>query len=271
LGIETEYEYADTVEGLTNYVRDISEEVAEAQLQELFDEYPEVQRHLEYVLAGGDPQQFYADNNPQSDYSNIQLSEGDTTLQRAMVGEYMKQMGHADQFILNTLENYEETGKLFDQALLAQQELSEAQEYQREMQFQEQLAAQEQAEAEQEEFWDGVADIIESGNEFAGIVIPDTDKSDFFDYISAPVDEYGSTQRDLDYANAGVDIKLAIDYLMYSGFNLADIIDTKARTKSVESLRGRIQANEERVKSAYKNQRRQTKFDPDQLDINALF
>ena len=52
LGVEMEYEYADTVEGLTNYVRDVSEEVAEAQIQDLFDEFPEVQRHLEYVLAG---------------------------------------------------------------------------------------------------------------------------------------------------------------------------------------------------------------------------
>lgn len=271
LGIDMEYEYADTVEGLTNYVRDISEEVAEAQIQDLFEEYPEVQRHLEFVLAGGDPEQFYAVNNPQSDYSNIQLSERDITLQRAMLGEYFTAMGHPEDFILEMLNDYEESGKLYDKALVAQQELSAAQEEQREQMYEEQLIAQQEAEEEQIEFWDGVADIIESGNEFAGIVIPDTDKSNFFDYISAPVDEEGNTQRDLDYSDAGVDIKLAIDYLMYSGFNLSDIIDTKARTKSVESLRSRIQANEDRVKSARRNQRRAKTFDPDQLDINALF
>ena len=72
LGVETEYEYADTVEGLTNYVRDVSEDLAEDQLQELFEQYPEVQAHLDFVLAGGDPQEFYAANNPSGDYSRIQ-------------------------------------------------------------------------------------------------------------------------------------------------------------------------------------------------------
>lgn len=271
LGFEMEYEYADTVEGLTNYVRDISEEVAESQLQDLFEEYPEVGRHLEFVLAGGDPEEFYAAHNPSSDYGNIQMSEGDITLQRAMLGEYLKEMGHGDEFIIDMLNDYEDTGKLYGKALAAQEELSLIQDEQREEMYEQQLELQAIEEAEQEEFWEGVADIIEGGNEFGGIVIPDVDKSEFFDYISAPIDEEGNTQRDLDYAEAGMDVKLAIDYLMYSGFNLGDIIDTKARTQSVQSLRNRIQANEDRVKSAHRNQRRTKKFDPDQLDINALF
>ena len=271
LGVEMEYEYADTVEGLTNYVRDVSEEVAESQIQDLFEQYPEIGRHLEYVLAGGDPEEFYAANNPSSDYGNIQMSEGDVTLQRAMLGEYLKEMGHGDEFIMETLNDYEDSGKLFNRALAAQEELAVAQEEQREEMYQQQLELQAIEESEQEEFWDGVAGIIEGGNEFGGIVIPDVDKSEFFDYISAPVDEDGNTQRDLDYADADMDIKLAIDYLMYSGFNLNEIIDTKARTQSVQNLRNRIQSNEERVKSAQRNQRRTKKFDPDQLDINALF
>lgn len=271
LGVEMENEYADTVEGLTNYVRDVSEEVAESQIQDLFQEFPEVQRHLEYVLAGGDEQEFYAANNPSSDYNNIQMSEGDITLQRAMLGEYLKEMGHGDDFIMEMLNDYEDNGKLYNKALTAQEELALAQTEQREELYQQQLELKESEEVEQEEFWNGVAGIIDSGNEFGGIVIPDVDKSEFFDYISAPVDEEGNTQRDLDYAEADMDIKLALDYLMYSGFNLNEIIDTKARTQSVQNLRNRIQTNEDRVKSAHRNQRRTKKFDPDQLDINALF
>jgi len=271
LGVEMEYEYADTVEGLTNYVRDVSEDLAEGQLQELFEQYPEVGAHLEYVLAGGDPQEFYAANNPGSDYSRIQLSEDDVTLQRAMLGEYYKAMGHEDEMILEMLDDFQQTGKLHNKALVAQQQLVNMQEAQRQQMYEEQLAVAREIEQEQEDFWGGVAEYMSEDNEFGGIVIPDSDKQDFFDYISAPVDEEGNTQRDLDYADADIDIKLAIDYLMYSGFNLGDIIDTKARTQSVRGLRDRIQANEERVKSARKAQRRQQAFDPDQLDINALF
>ena len=271
LGLELESEYDDTVEGLTNFVRDMSQEVAEEQLQGLFEEFPEVQRHLDYVLAGGDPEQFYATHNPQANYGNIEMSQGDITLQRAMLGEYFKSAGHPEDFIVDVLNDYEESGKLYGKAQAAQQHLAAAQAEEKEQMYQAQLEQQQKAEAEQDEFWDEVAGVIEEGNEFAGIRIPDNDKQEFFDYISAPVDDQGNTQRDLDYSEADMDIKLAIDYLMYSGFNLSDIIDTKARTKSVENLRSRIQTNEERVKSARKAQRRQKTFDPDQLDINALF
>ena len=69
-----------------------------------------------------------------------------------------------------------------------------------------------------------------------------------------------------------MEVKLAIDYLLYSGFNLNDIIDTKAKTASARSLRDRIISNQEQVKSAKGAQRRkQATFDPDNLDITALF
>ena len=271
LGFDLEYEYDDTVEGITNFVRDMSEDVAEDKLQGLFEEFPEVQQHLDYLLAGGSSDEYMRTFNPGADYNNIQMSEGDVTLQRAMLGEYMQHKGHDNEFIMDMLDDYEKSGKLFDKAELAQRHLAHAQQEERERVYQEQMNAAAEQEAEQEEFWDGVAEIIEDGNEFGGIRIADADKQDFFDYISSGVDEHGNTQRDLDYAEAPMEIKLAIDYLMYSGFDLADIIETKARTKSVENLRDRIRSNEDRVKSARKAQRRQQKFDPDQLDINALF
>jgi hypothetical protein len=62
-------------------------------------------------------------------------------------------------------------------------------------------------------------------------------------------------------------VKLAIDYLMYKGFNLSDMINKKASTKSVRTLRDKISSREESVKSARKAQRRTTKFDVDDLDL----
>jgi hypothetical protein len=271
LGYEPEYEYDDTVEGLTEYVRDISQEVAEDQIQELFDQFPEVQQHLDYLLAGGDSSQFFEAHNPQNDYSNLHMTEKDTMTQKAVLSQYFQYKGHDEAFIQDMLDDYEDSGKLFDKANLAKNELSEIQQYQREQLYQQQLEAYEEHEAQREAFWDGVADTLEEGREFAGIRIPDADKSNFFEYISAPIDESGRTQRDIDYSEADMDVKLAIDYLMFSGFNLEDIISTKARTESARNLRDRIVSNQERVRSARGESRRgQTAFDPDQLDINAL-
>ena len=62
--------------------------------------------------------------------------------------------------------------------------------------------------------------------------------------------------------------KLAIDYLMFKGFNLDQIINTKARTKNTKSLRDKISKNTENVKSARKSSRRSKSFDIDDLDLS---
>lgn len=272
LGYELENEYDDTVEGLTEYVRDISQEVAEAQIQDLFEQFPEVQQHLDYLLAGGDSGQFFEAHNPQNDFSNLHMSEKDTMTQKAVLAQYFQYKGHDQAFIQDMLDDYEDSGKLFDKASLAKNSLAEIQQAQREQMQAEQMKIYEEREAQREAFWDGVADTLEQGREFAGIRIPDSDKSNFFEYISAPIDDSGRTQRDIDYSEADMDIKLAIDYLMFSGFNLEDIISTKAKTESARNLRDRIVSNQERVRSAKgQSKRRQTAFDPDSLDINALF
>jgi len=272
LGYEIENEYDDTVEGLTEYVRDISQEVAENQIQELFEQFPEVQRHLDYVLAGGESDQFFQAHNPQNDFGNLPMSEKDTMTQKAVLSQYFQYKGHDEAFIQDMLDDYEDSGKLFDKANLAKDSLAQVQQQQREEMFQQQQEQYQQQEEQREQFWDGVANTLEEGREFAGIRIPDRDKSNFFEYISAPADDDGRTQRDIDYSEADMDVKLAIDYLMFSGFQLEDIIATKAKTESARNLRDRIVSNQEKVRNAKgQSRRKQAAFDPDNLDITALF
>tara|TARA_R110000737_G_scaffold258744_1_gene267332 strand:- start:302 stop:1366 length:1065 start_codon:yes stop_codon:yes gene_type:complete len=272
LGIEREHEYDDTVDGLTEYVKDVSQEIAESQVEGLFEQYPEVQKHLDYLLAGGDSSKFFEANNPAMDYNNFELSERDSPTQKALLAQYFQAKGHEDDFIQEMLEDYEDSGKLFNKAQIAKNALAENQAYERTQLLESQQQTYQQQQDENNDFWDGVADVIEGGNEFHGVKIPDSEKNGFFDYISSPQGDQGATQRDLDYDNAPMETKLAIDYLLYSGFDLEGIIDTKARTTSAKNLRGRISRNEEQVRNAKGAQRRQSKtFDPNELDINSLF
>ena len=271
LGCEMENEYADTVEGLTEFAKDVAQDVAEEQLDSLFQQYPEVQKHLDYVMSGGDSDKFFEAHNPKTDYNNFQLTEKDLGSQRAILNQYFQLKGHDNEFIQEMLDDYEDSGKLYGKANAAKGALAQVQNEYRENMITEQKATQEKIAEENSQFWEGVADIIESGNEFAGIQIPARQKGKFFDYISEPAGPNGETQRDLDYSDAELEVKLAIDYLMYSGFKLDDIINTKAKTKSAQNLRSRIQSNQERTKSARKAGRRTQDFDPDDLDMNALF
>lgn len=272
LGYDIENDYADTEEGLIEFTKDIAQNIAEDQLNELFQQFPLVQKHLDFVLAGGDSEKFFEAYNPNMDYSQYEIDQNDSRTQKAFVSEYFKSKGHDEEFIKDMLEDYEDSGKLYDKAMVAQKQLAAIQSREREQIVEQQKREREQQEKQQEEFWENVAATIDQGKEFAGIRIPEKEKAKFFDYISAPVDKSGRTRRDMDYANSELDVKLAIDYLMYKGMNLQDIITTKAKTESVKNLREKIQRNEERVKNYGKAERTKTKkFDPDQLDIKKLF
>jgi hypothetical protein len=272
LGYDIENDYADTEEGLVEFTKDIAQNIAEDQLNELFQQFPLVQKHLDFVLAGGDSEKFFQAYNPSMDYSQYEIDQNDSRTQKAFVSEYFKSKGHDEEFIKDMLEDYEDSGKLYDKAIVAQRQLASIQSREREQIVEQQKHERAQQEKAQEEFWENVAATIDQGKEFAGIRIPEKEKAKFFDYISAPVDKSGRTRRDMDYSNSELDVKLAIDYLMYKGMNLQDIITTKAKTESVKSLRDKIQRNEERVKNYGKIEKgKAKKFDPDQLDMKKLF
>ena len=270
LGFEIEDDYDDSLEGITNFVRDISQNAAEDQLQSLFEQFPEVQQHLDFVLAGGDSREFFQRQGQQIDYNALEVRDDDVNMQRAVLAQFLQTKGHDTEFIQDTIDTYEDSGRLLANAKRAKDHLAKFQQEEQQQLMAMQQQQYEQQQEQQQQFWSEVAEHIEDGNEFAGVKIPDREKSNFFDYISQPVGDNGETQRDLDYQEAGTDVKLAIDYMLYSGFDLNGIIEKKAKTQAARNLRDRIVSNEERVKSARKQQRRSTNVDFDQLDLGSI-
>ena len=253
LGYETEDKYDDTPEGLSQMAKDVGSQMAEDQLDRLFEQYPLVGQHLSYVMNGGESQNFMTVNDPRSDYSQMKISEKDLRGQKYILSEYFKAKGHNDQFTNDLLNDYQEGGKLYNKAQVAQKELIGMQNHYKKQVIEQQQQHQQQEREEQNKFWDGVYDTIDQSKEFQGITIPDREKGKFFDYLSKPVTKEGYTQRDVDHNGAEMDVKLAMDYLMFKGFNLDKLINTKARTKSTQTLKDRIKTHqEETVKSARK-------------------
>jgi len=271
LGYDVEKEYAETEEGLAEFTKDIAQNIAEEQLEGLFKQFPMVQKHLDFVMAGGDPEKFFEAYNPRTSFEHMEIEQDDSRTQKYMISEFLRSKGHDDEFIKDMINDYEDSGKLYDRAKVAQRNLATIQKQERDGMVRQQQEAQQRAAEENERFWEGVANTIQEGKEFAGIRIPDREKAKFFDYISEPVNDNGQTRRDVDYSKANIEAKLALDYLMYKGFNLKDIIDVKAKTASASSLRERVKQNEERVKSMQTNDRKGKKFDADNLDLKALF
>ena len=269
LGYEVDDAYEDTTEGLVALTKDVGTQIADETLDKLFEQYPLVGKHLEYVMNGGDSQQFMAANDPRQDYSKIEIKENDIMSQKSVLSEYFRLKGHDKEFIDELLEDYEDSGKLQTKADSALKALAQAQAQHKEQMLEDQRKQQQNYVAEQQKFWDGVYDTIDKSKEFKGISIPEREKSKFFDYLSKPVTKEGYTQRDLDHNESDMDVKLAIDYLMFKGFNLDKIINKKARTKSTRALKDKIKGHKESLKSAKKASRApSTAVDIDSLDLS---
>jgi len=260
--------YDDTSEGLANMTEDIASKIADDRIDEVLEAFPLVKKHLDYVLAGGQSQNFMEAYDPNLDYDQVVIEEDDYRSQKAILGDYLELKGHDNAFINEMLNDFEDTGKLYQKAEAAREALAKNQGAQRDQMIARQERETAQAQQRQQEFWDNVSDTIDDAESFAGISVPKREKNKFFDYLSTPVTREGYTQRDVDHSNADIEIKLAIDYLMYTGFDLSDIISNKAKTQNAKSLRERISRNEDRVRSTRKSTRRSKNVDYDNLDLN---
>ena len=262
-------DYDDTPEGIAELTTDIASQIADDRIDEVMEAFPLVKQHLDYVLAGGDSQRFMEANDPTKDYSLLEIDENDTRTQKQLLSNYFATKGHDKEFIEEMVNDFEDTGKLYTKAEAAKTALSNLQTAQRSQMVEEQRHQQVAQEEKLTEFWNGVADTIEESKEFAGISVPDRDKNKFFDYLSTPVTREGQTQRDIDHQDADMDIKLAIDYLMYKGFDLGGLVETKAKTQNARSLKDRISRNEESVKSTRRSSRRKGgNVDLENLDLS---
>tara|TARA_R110000787_G_scaffold16084_2_gene49216 strand:+ start:878 stop:1975 length:1098 start_codon:yes stop_codon:yes gene_type:complete len=268
LGYDVDNEYEDTSDGLVEMTKDVASQMADDRIDEVLEAFPLVKKHLEYVLAGGDSQNFMSVYDPNLDYNTMDLAQDDTRSQKAILSDYFSQKGHDKTFITEMLGDYEDSGKLHAKAEQAKNALGKVQASQKEQLLVSQKQKIAEQQKEQQGFWDNVSNTIQDSKEFAGLQVPEKEKSKFFNYLSKPVDKNGYTQRDVDHSQADMEVKLAIDYLMYKGFNLHEIINTKAKTKATKSLRDKISRNEEGVKSARKATRRSKNVDLDNLDLN---
>jgi|TARA_R110000823_G_C15867235_1_gene493798 hypothetical protein len=268
LGYELDGEYEDTSEGLADMTKDVASKMADDRIDEVLEAFPLVKKHLDYVLSGGQSENFMQAHDPNLDYNQIELAQDDIRSQKAILSDYFKQKGHDKDFIQEMLGDYEDSGKLHSKADQARQALGKVQAQQKEQMLSDQKGMVQKQQAEQQEFWNDVSNTIQESKEFKGLQVPEKEKSKFFNYLSKPVSNEGYTQRDVDHSEADMEVKLAIDYLMYKGFNLQDIIKTKAKTQATKSLRQKISKNEETVKSARKKSRVSKNIDLDNLDLS---
>jgi DNA-binding transcriptional MerR regulator len=238
LGFEFEEEFEDSVEGITQLTRAAASKMANQQLDEIFEQYPEVKELFEYRTLGGDPDKYYQTKFPEVDFTTVEFTDNEQQHEQLVRAE-LQNKGYSLEEIQAELEDYKAGGILESKAKRALESLKKYQVAQKEKLIATQREQYENEQREIQKFWEGINDTVTKTNQLKGFKLPESDKKAFFDYISRPVKD-GMSQRDLDVNESDIETRLAIDYLLYKKFNLSNLVTNRASTQRAQSLRERL-------------------------------
>ena len=238
LGYEVEGDFAEDYDGLANYTTAVGEQIANERLQKMFEQYPDVAEYFQYRSNNGDPLKYFEAQQAELDYNSIEIDDN-LAVQKRVVIDGMRQAGFGDSEIGEMVDDLEDTGLLKKQAGRYLSRLQATQATRKEQLLAQQAEQAQQQRAEAEAYWASVQDTINTGN-LKGLGIPQRQRGKFFDWMTNPVADNGATQRDLDRQNIDQETALAVEYLLFQGFDLKKLATSAAATQKVSTLKSKL-------------------------------
>lgn len=238
-GFEFEEDFQEDYDGIKGYVTKASEEVAKRNLEELFVQFPAMAEMFDFVMRGGTEEQFFNLRKEEVDFSTIQLTDTDEATMEKVVRLKMVADGYSEDEIQEKLEVYKSAAILKSEAESALKMLTKRQAQKKA----ESIAENERKVAEEkrmyEEFVQSTVATINKGT-LKNIQIPEKDKKAFEAFIFQPVDKQGRAARDVVREKMTLEEKLELEYLVFKGLKLSDIIVAKKTTQDLSHLRKNV-------------------------------
>ena len=261
-------ELTDDEDGFVKLAKIAAQQMAEQHVDEYFGAFPQMKEFYEYLQYGGEPDKFLETRVPANDYSKVKLEEDNERQHEDIVRNHYKSLGYSADFIKEEIEDAKNGGTLENKAKRSLKALQTAQKQEQEGLVAKQKEQYEAQAKEVEEFWKGVTQTIDQSKEFKGISINEKDKSEFVNFLTKEV-EPGKTARDAAVEKMTLEENLAIDYLLYKGFNLEDLINRKAKTASAKSFRERLKGGQKGTpKNSAESRKRPEAPDLENLDLH---
>ena len=239
LGLEIAGEFEDSTEGLTNYVKEASTKMMQGALEAVFSQMPDVQEYMEYRQNGGEPNKFFQHAFPDVDYSTMEIGQEDVGAQREVIRTLMKKQGHDPNYINETLSDYAAANILEKHAKHAIKSLAAMQQSEKANVIESQRIEAEAAREDARKNWESIQKVVSSGN-LQQVVIPETEKQGFLDWISKPIDNKGNTRRDVDRESMGIETALLLEYMIYKKADISKLVLNNKRTTAAATLSSRI-------------------------------
>lgn len=234
-GFDFEGEFSEDIDGVFELSKTAAEKMAEAQINGFFTQYPEVAEFADYVVNGGDPRKYFNSVSKTVDYSSMQIAEDDVSTQKMILSDLLSRQGFDKEGIETTLNSWEASKVLYAQTKMALPILDKVAKKEHEQEIAAQAEQAKQYKLNQEKEISDIQGIVAKGS-IKGMEIPEAEKNKFLGFMFTP-DENGVTKRNKMREEMSIEDKLALEYLMYKGFKLSDIVQRKVQTSKAQDLK----------------------------------
>lgn len=234
--------YEDTPEGIIAYAKDIAKIELEKSQKALFDAYPKAKKYIQHLAAGGNDEQFF--NVLQEDFSKVTIDENNKEQQKNIIRSLMRKRGATAAEIEEDVKFIEDANKLKERsagALATLKTMQSQTETEKETRRVQALQAEEKR---QETYWKGINKIVTEGK-VAGAIIPEAKRTEFFEYMSKPIDDAGNSQDMLDADAETDETRIFTSLLRYLKYDLSLIIKDAVNAEKGKSLRSRLARREQ--------------------------
>ena len=236
MGYEIEGEFSEDYDGVVKFTDAVAKEIAKEQLDTVFTQFPDVEQYLQYRYNGGDPKQYFQATAPVVDYSAIEITDENVSIQRAVVEEFLQRNGYTHEEVSETVQEYIDAGILQRQAGRSLTKLQKLQEQEAANLITQQKAQAEERQQKLETQWKNIRNTIDVGS-VRGFEIPKADRNKFYSWMSDAVDNQGRTQRLLDREQMDLETQVAMEYLLWKKFDLSKLVSNTKNTKKAQNLK----------------------------------
>ena len=216
--------------------------MAEEQFESVFSAFPDIQEYLNYRVSGGDPEKYFKVAAKEIDFNTLKVDEKDVGMQKKIVETFLSQQGYTPEEIADTVQDYEDAKLLYKNASRAVQKLAVTQEQNKKQLIEQQKKEAQQAAEQTQKTWNEISEIINKGK-LRDFTIPESDKKKFYNWMAAPVDAQGRSQRLIDREKMDQESILAMEFLIYKGLDISKLVNTKATTRQAVNLKAKLKSN----------------------------
>jgi hypothetical protein len=252
LELEMEEEFEETEEGLSAFVQNAADKLADKKLNGWLESLPEVgSNFFDYLQMLGpdakeeDVQKFFSSVKPEIDYKSIDLTNEDA--QKAVMRTFYKKMDYDDNEIKDAIEDLEIAGTLEKSSKVASTKLAASQEKERAALIEKTKAEDTVKRQKIQEYWNTIDSTIKGGRVHS-FNIPVAEQKAMLEYMSRPT-KAGVPQLQEDLNNMSVEDRIALAIAVKNKFNLSKYITAAVKTQSAQTLKERLASGQTKLKN----------------------